>query len=36
MLKMKHFFSVPPVLVVWRRTAGQTGTLVTGSDFVMQ
>jgi hypothetical protein len=28
---VKHFFYIPPVLVVWRRTASQTGAFATGT-----
>jgi hypothetical protein len=35
---VKHFFYIPPVLVVWQRTASPTGAFVTvffsGSQFV--
>jgi hypothetical protein len=31
---VKHFFYVPPVLVIWRRTASQTGAFTTAVDVL--
>jgi hypothetical protein len=33
---VKHLFYIPPMLVVWRRTAGQTGAFVTGNKMENQ